>query len=254
MSAKNISPAQNTRKRSVDTPFMVALFIVVISIIILSVWTMFFDTSIKGSWRLSIKDDSGDSFYELNFKDNNEFDYSFGGVTYSGRYTLDIEQNSLALSSSSYGKYNLNSRFNYQVNGISFGKRELLLYTADNDELSFLSSDNYVPVIKYYSDFSPNEKLLGSWLYKDNEQGYNYTFTFFDDGRYEYLCSGSRHIGAYKTNSDKFTYNLIVDNNTVNEETMTYSVTDGKLTLISGDFSDTLTKTDNKFSFENEIK
>ena len=98
------------------------------------------------------------------------------------------------------------------------------------------------------------KNILGSWLYTDEKQGYNYTFTFYNDGRYEYLCSGSRHIGAYKTDGNQFTYNLVVDGDVVNEETFEFSLDDGKLTFITDNFTDTLTKTNDKFSFENEIK
>jgi len=241
-------------KRSVDTPVMITLFIVVISIIILSVWRIFFDTSIKNSWRLTDHNDNGDYFYQLTFKDNNEFDYSFGGITYTGRYSIDTKQSSVTLVSSSYGHDNLNSSFNYRFSGNSLNGRSLSLVTDDNDELLFSSNNSYVPVITYYNDFSPDEALLGSWLYKDNDKGYNYTFTFYDDGRYEYLCDGLRHIGAYKTNGKTLDYNLVTDSGNVDYETMKYSITDNKLTFITDSFTNTLTKTDNKFSFQNEIK
>ena len=241
-------------KLSVDTPVMITIFIVVISIIILSVWKIFFDTSIKNSWRLTMNDDNGEYFYQLTFRDNNEFDYSFGGITYTGRYSIDRQKSSVTLVSSSYGYDNLNSRFNYQFSGNSFSGRKLSLINEDNDELLFTSNNNYVPVITYYNDFSPDEALLGSWLYKDTEKGYNYTFTFYDDGRYEYLCEGSRHIGAYKTDGKILDYNLITDSGNIDNETMKYSITDNKLTFITDSFTNTLTKTDNKFSFENKIK
>ena len=241
-------------KRSVDTPVMITLFIVVISIIILSVWKIFFDTSIKNSWRLTDHNDNGDYFYQLTFKDNNEFDYSFGGITYTGRYSIDTKQSSVTLVSSSYGHDNLNSSFNYRFSGNSLNGRSLSLVTDDNDELLFSSKNSYLPVITYYNDFSPDEALLGSWLYKDNDKGYNYTFTFYDDGRYEYLCDGLRHIGAYKTNGKTLDYNLVTDSGNVDYETMKYSITDNKLTFITDSFTNTLTKTDNKFSFQNEIK
>ena len=249
MPEKNISKTQKNLERSIDTPVMIALFIVVISIIILSVWKIFFDTSLKGSWRMNLKNDSSEYFYELTFNDNNEFEYSFGGVTYTGRYTLDTEKNFLTLSSSSYGQYNLNSKFEYQVNGLSFGSKELSLTVSSGDTLSFISSDHCVPVIKYCSGFSSDEHLLGSWLYTDNQYGYNYTFTFYDDGRYEYLCSGSRHIGAYMINGNELIYSLITDNGNINEETMKYSINDDELSLITDNFTDILTRTDDKFSF-----
>ena len=241
-------------KLSVDTPVMITLFIVVISIIILSVWKIFFDTSIKNSWRLTDHNDNDDYFYQLTFKDNNEFDYSFGGITYTGRYSIDTKQSSVTLVSSSYGHDNLNSSFNYRFSGNSLNGRSLSLVTDDNDELLFSSKNSYLPVITYYNDFSPDEALLGSWLYKDNDKGYNYTFTFYDDGRYEYLCDGLRHIGAYKTNGKTLDYNLVTDSGNVDYETMKYSITDNKLTFITDSFTNTLTKTDNKFSFQNEIK
>ena len=101
-------------KLSVDTPVMITLFIVVISIIILSVWKIFFDTSIKNSWRLTMNDDNGEYFYQLTFRDNNEFDYSFGGITYTGRYSIDTKQSSVTLVSSSYGHFQRKKTFSYK--------------------------------------------------------------------------------------------------------------------------------------------
>ena len=241
--------SKKTAKHCIDTPVMTALFIVTISVIILAAWKIFFDTDIKGSWRLTMNDDSGEYFYQLTFKDNNEFDYSFGGVTYTGIYTLDTQKNSVTLSSSSYGQYNLHSSYSYNLDGNYISERKLVFITADNDRLLFNSNDSYVPVINYYNDFSPDEQLLSSWLYKDSQQGYNYTFTFYDDGRYEYLCDGSRHIGAYKTNDTTLDYNLVMDSAKVDKEKIKYSVTNNTLTFTTDDFTNTLTRTDNKFDF-----
>ena len=241
-------------KRSIDTPVIITFFIVLISICILAVLQIFFDTGMKGNWRLRMKRDNQEYVYHLTILDDKKFSYSFGGVTYDGDYSINPETQTLSLSSSSYGRYNLRNNFRYNVVGNIFTGKGISLTTSDDTELPFLQSDEFVPVIKYYSNFKPDENLLGSWLYKDEKQGYNYTFTFYDDGRYEYLCSGSRHIGAYKTDGKNFTYNLVVDGSVVNEETFEYSLNNDKLTFITDNFTDTLTKTNNKFSFENEIK
>lgn len=241
-------------KRSVDTPVIIAFFIVLLSACALAVLQIFFDTSLKGSWRLRFKQGGQEYMYNLTLLDDNKFNYSFGGVTYDGEYIINPETSTLSLSSSSYGKYNLRNDFKYKVAGNIFTGKGIALTASDDTELPFLQTDSFVPVIKYYSDFTPNESILGSWLYVDEKQGYNYTFTFYDDGRYEYLCSGSRHIGAYKTTDNQFTYNLVVDGDVVNEETFEFSLDGDKLTFITDNFTDTLTKTNDKFSFENEIK
>jgi len=252
----NAKPKKKRRiyKRSIDTPVIITFFIVLISLCLLAVFTIFFDTSMKGTWRLRMKQGEQEYVYYLTMLDDNKFRYSFGGITYEGDYTINPETSTLSMSSSSYGRYNLRNDFKYKVVGNVFSGKGIALTGSDDKELPFLQTDGFVPVIKYYSDFSPNNAMLGSWLYKDEKQGYNYTFTFYDDGRYEYLCSGSGHIGAYKTDGNKFTYNLVVDGDIVNEETFEFSLDDGKLTFITDNFTDTLEKTNNKFSFENEIK
>ncbi len=241
-------------KRSIDTPVIISFFIVLVSICVLAVLWIFFDTSMKGTWRLRFKQGGQEYVHYMTLLDDNKFTYSFGGVTYDGDYSVNPETATISLSSSSYGRYNLRNDFKYKVSGNIFSGKGIALTGSDGTELPYLQSSDFVPVIKYYSDFTLNEKLLGSWLFKDEKQGYNYTFTFHEDGRYEYLCSGSRHIGAYKTDGENFTYNLAVDGNNINEETLKYTLEDGKLTFITDNFTDTLTKTGDKFSFENEIK
>lgn len=241
-------------KRNFYTPVIITFFIVLSSICLLVISALFFNSSMKGTWRIHFKLDDKDYTHYLTILDHDKFTYSFGGVTYDGKYTADTTQKTLYLFSSSYGHDNLNSNFKYSVSGNIFTGREISLTNSENTELPFKKSDDYIPVIKYYSDFKPDESLLGSWLYEDEKQGYNYTFTFYNDGRYEYLCSGTRHIGAYRTDGKNFTYNLVVDGGDVNEESLKFSLQNGTLCFIKDDLTDVLTKTNNKFSFENEIK
>ncbi len=259
MSEENTLPvadelsAPEKSRRSIDKPVLTALVILLATICFFVVWKLFFDTGLKGDWRLQFKRDGKEySYYGLTFKDGNVFDYSFGGVTYTGQYTLSPDDATLHISSSSYGKYNIHTDFKYSTSGNAFGGRKLVLAPSEETELSFVSSGKYEPVVQKYKDFKADKNLLGTWLYKDETQGYNYTFTFYDNGEYEYLCSGSRHVGAYQAENGTFTYNLAVDGGVVNEESFPYSVKDGKLTLSTDNFTDVLTKTDNKYSFENK--
>lgn len=245
---------KKSKKRSVDTPVIIAFWIVLVTILVLIVWKMFFDTSLKGSWHLAFKDDGKDYSYGLTFDNDNVVHYSFGGITYTGQYILDPENAVLNISSSSYGKYNINTDFQYQMAGNLFSGKELVLTNQGDVKLPFKTSSEYEPIVQKYDDFKADEAILGSWLYTDEERGYHYTFTFDENGQYEYLCSGSRHIGAYKTENGNFTYNLVADGGAVNEETLRYAFNNGKLTLITDTFADVLTKTDDKYSFETEIK
>ena len=243
-----------TIKKNFYTPVIITFFIVLVSVAFTIISALFFNSDMKGTWRIHFKLEEKDYTHYLTILDNHQFTYSFGGITYDGKYTIDTADKTLNISSSSYGKYNINSNFKYNVTGNAFTGRSISLTNSDNTELPFKQSDDYIPVIKYYSDFKPDENLIGSWLYKDEKQGYNYTFTFYDDGRYEYLCSGSRHIGAYKTDGKNFTYNIVTDGGGVNEENLKFSLENGTLCFIKDDLADVLTKTNDKFSFENEIK
>ena len=51
-----------------------------------------------------------------------------------------------------------------------------------------------------------------------------------------------------------FTYNIVTDGGGVNEENLKFSLENGTLCFIKDDLADVLTKTNDKFSFENEIK
>ena len=241
-------------KKLFYTPVIITFFIVLVTVCAIIIYGIFFNTSMKGNWKLHFKLEDKEYTHYLTLLDDDRFNYSFGGITYDGRYTVDTKNKTLHIFSSSYGQNNINTTFKYSVNGNIFTGREISLTNADNKELPFKQSADYIPIIKYYSDFKPDETILGSWLYQDEKQGYNYTFTFYNNGRYEYLCSGTRHIGAYKTDGKNFTYNIVTDGGDVNEENLKISLNNGTLSFIKDDLADTLTKTNDKFSFENEIK
>ncbi len=226
-------------KRSIDTPVVIAFFLVLVTILFFAAWKLLFDSDIKGSWKLDFEDEGKTYSYGFTFSDGQKAEYSYGGITYLGSYALDTEQNTVRITASGSGR-DLDMHFGYAFAGNAFEGRHLILTNQSDVQLPFHSGSRYEPLVQPYEDFKPDEKLLGSWLYKGEDQ--TYTFTFDENGRYAYVCDGLTHTGAYKVQDGIFTYNLIVDGGEVNENSCSYTIDGDKLTLSTETFSDSLTK------------
>lgn len=242
------------RKRRIDKPVVIAFFIVLLSVVVLVCWQVLFDTNIKGSWKLEFEEDGKNYSYGFTFGENNTFSQSFGGIKYSGTYTLDPSASTLSIKSVTFGNENVNTQFQYEVSGNVFDGKTLVLTNAANNKLPFVNSEPFEPDIKKYDDFKPDDKLTGIWLYKNDDTGYSYTFTFHKDGTYEYLYDGVSYYGAYKVKDGVYTYNITSDDGTVNENQFNYAVDGDKLTVYTDYYSDVFVRTDNKYAYIQEVK
>ena len=113
--------------------------------------------------------------------------------------------------------------------------------------------------IKKEKNFKPDNKLLGSWLLKRDDDAYPYTLTFNKDGTFEQLAYEMEVYGVYTVDKGKLTLKFVQLGNNDSETTFDYSVDNKKLNLkqeYNGTalFNIELKKTNDKYSFKSEIK
>lgn len=223
--------------------------------------------------------------YTFDFDDNGNVGLHRAGTTLTGRYSLvnDGDGNpKLKISISNLGQPYISADFYYTVCGNIFTGRTLkltdctgLFLTPDEaasdsqtDEqeskmkladstvidnyryyiLDFKPSEMTYKVV-YYDDFKPDSKVTGSWLYKNGDSGYNYTYTFSEDGTFEMISSEIYTKGSYKIDDGKITVHYFDINGTEYETPIDYSVDGNKMTF--GGYE--ITKTDSKYDYKQEI-
>ncbi len=276
-----------TRMRA---PIIIAGVILIATILFFAAWSCFFSKSIKGSWNCDVTIDSVNFNTTFTFDDDNVCRYHAGGLTYNGVYKVsqtDDGRDKLNITLTYLGQPILEKEFYYTLSGNEFSGRQLELtdlsglifppdnissevksevdakkkaadYIEENDVryyiINFSSVTEPEPKIEKYDNASKDKKLVGIWYDKNEASGYGCTFTFNDDGTYELIYKDVEYKGAYKAENGKLTYNIVTGGDTPSEQTMDYTVDGDKLTFSSEAYSSTLTKTDNKYAFEREIK
>ncbi len=277
--------SQRSKKSGRITPLTVAAIIFILTLLFFGVWKCFFDTSIVGSWTFKINEAERKYTYNFTFEDDNVVRYHYGGRTFIGKYNFTENKPQVHIFISSLGMTFIDAYFDYSVTGNIFTGRELRLTDRTGlifppDEISeetdqsdlvklkkkiakskeedgiryyTLPFENYSvdPEIKKYDNFKADSKLLGSWLYKDDETGYSYTFTFHKNGVMEQLSPEIAMTGGYQVKDGICTYNFIAAGGTTTDYSFDYTV-DGKTLLINDEIK--LTKTDNKYAYQTEIK
>lgn len=104
--------------------------------------------------------------------------------------------------------------------------------------------------VEYYDDFKPDSKVTGSWLYKNGDSGYDYTYTFCEDGTFEMMSLEIYTKGSYKLDDGKIMVHYFDINGTEYEKPIDYSVDGNKMTF--GNME--VTKTASKYDYKQEIK
>ena len=274
----------------IRAPLIIAGVLLIATIMFFAAWACFFNKSIKGSWNCNITLNSVNYNTTFTFDDNNVCKYHAGGLTYNGIYKVsrtDDGKDKLNITLTYLGQPILEKEFYYTLSGNEFSGKKLdltdvsgLIFTPDNissenksevemkkkaadyveenDIRYYIINFNAVsepkPEIKKYDDTLKDKKLIGIWYDKNEASGYGCTFTFNDDGTYELIYKDVEYAGAYKADNGKLTYNIVTVGGKETEQSLNYTVDGDKLTFNSDAYSSTLTKTDNKYAFESEIK
>lgn len=220
--------------------------------------------------------------YDFDFDNSGNFGMHRGGTTFKGRYQFVDDSDGepkLKISITNLGQPYITAEFDYAVCGNVFTGRTLKLTDrtglllppdevssdseteeqkakmkiADNTVidgyryyiLDFKSSE-LTDKVEYYKDFKPDSKVTGSWLYKNGDTGYDYTYTFGEDGTFEMISSEIYTKGSYKIDDGKITVHYFDINGTEYESPISYSIKDDKMTFGNMEVTKTASKDDYK--------
>ena len=276
-------PVKKYKPRRYRAPLIIAACIFAATILFFCGWKCFFDTDIKGCWRLEIQVPDSDKKIEYNFtfEDDNVMRYQTGGYAAIGRYYLDSksDRDTITFFLTNGQNYPLSAEFDYQFSGNVFTGRTLSLTDrsgfffapdgADADESTVESKKKITDSVKennttyyiwnlktpaqekydYYTpdeEFKEDKELTGTWVYKSGEAGYDYTFTFNSDGTFEQRNHESEIHGVYRLSDGKCKVGFYSLSNQYMEGDLSYSFKDGKLVLGNHEF----TRTDDKYAYK----
>lgn len=178
-----VEPTAETpaKKKTIQTPIIIAGAIVAAFVVAFFVFTAFFNSSIVGTWVLvedsngATYDEAGDgiTYYTLD-KDGN-ITVSVGTITQKSTYTLSEENGTKYVNSS-----NVFSGA-YTVSGNIFTGRTFKL-TVEGVEKPYIFKSATVkkPNLEVPKDFKKSDKLTGKW----NIPSYDITYVFNEDGTF----------------------------------------------------------------------
>lgn len=201
-----------TRKKSIQTPIIIAAAIVVAFIAAFFVFTAFFNSSIVGTWVLvedsngATHDEAGDgvTYYTLD-KDGN-ITVSVGTITQKSTYTVTDKNGTKYVNSSNVFSGS------YKISGNVFTGRTFEL-TVEGVEKPYIfkSATLKKPVLKVPDTFKKNDKLTGKW----NIPSYDITYEFSADGTFLADMYGTiTYEGVYTYDDEKITVTYYADSET----------------------------------------
>ena len=250
------------KRKRVRAPIIIAACIMLCTVIGFAVWKCFFDTSILGSWTLT-QDGTGGKLQSvgdptgLTFNKNNELLYTYGGITLIGKYYITENESKddtkVHIVLTNNGQMINNVYFDYSLDGNVFTGRSLRLSNDYNgtEYRQIYKNTALSQKVNMYKDNKTDKALVGSWLYKSEDEGYPYTLTFNSDGTMEQNSSEISLRGSYTADGGKLKYKVVAAENKEQEYELTYKIKDNKLTL-QDNFE--LTKVSDKYAFKTGIK
>lgn len=225
-----IADSTPAKKKTIQTPIIIAGVIVLAFIAAFFVFTAFFNSSIVGTWVLvedsngATHDEAGDgvTYYTLD-KDGN-ITKSVGTITQKSTYTV-TDKNGTKYVNSSNGFSG-----SYKISGNVFTGRtfELTVEGIENPFI-FKSTTLKKPVLKVPDTFKKNDKLTGKW----NIPSYDITYEFSADGTFLVDMYGKygtiTYEGVYTYDDEKITVTFYADSETTNDIPYAF---DGNNTLV----------------------
>lgn len=271
------------RQKRYRAPLIIAACAFAVTILFFCGWQCFFNTDIKGCWKLeiSIPDSDKKAEYNFTFEDNNVMRYQTGGQAAIGRYFLSKKNGKdlLTFFLTNGQNYPLSAEFNYSFSGNIFTGRHLSLTDLsgfllvpddkDADSENVAAKQKITGSVKendttYYvwdlttpsheefkqdkpaENFREDKQLTGTWIYKAEEDGFDYTFTFNSDGTFEQRNFESEIHGTYSVSDGKCKVSFYSLSNELMDGELAYSVKDNVLTFGTHQF----TRTDDKNAYK----
>lgn len=217
--------------------------------------------------------------FNFTFNSDNSLKFQSGGTSYLGSYSIKNEDGSLIKDEEGNNIVNISVlkngveekyRFNYSFSG-NFITGKILEMTdldglflspdsksTDKETLdrhkkmtdSVTKGDNIYYVwsfrpseVKYYVNknegFKPDEKLLSTWIHKNQQSDYSYTIRFNKEGTFDEYSYDFEVHGTYKINDGKCTIQFFDLGNENKEVELDYTVDGDKLDLNGIDFTKT---------------
>lgn len=200
------------KKKTIQTPIIIAGVIVLAFIAAFFVFTSFFNSSIVGTWVLvedsngATHDEAGDgvTYYTLD-KDGN-ITVSVGTITQKSTYTVTDKNGTKYVNSSNVFSGS------YKISGNVFTGRTFEL-TVEGVEKPYIFKSATVkkPVLKVPDTFKKNDKLTGKW----NIPSYDITYEFSADGTFLADMYGTiTYEGVYTYDDEKITVTYYADSET----------------------------------------
>lgn len=201
------------KKKTIQTPIIIAGVIVLAFIAAFFVFTSFFNSSIVGTWVLvedsngATYDEAGDgiTYYTLD-KDGN-ITVSVGTITQKSTYTTTSENGTDYVNSTNVFSGS------YTISGNIFTGRTFKL-TVEGVEKPYIFKSATVkkPELKVPDTFKKSDKLTGNW----NIPSYDITYTFNADGTFiADMYDGSiTYEGVYTYDNEKITVTYYADSET----------------------------------------
>lgn len=201
-----------TKKKSIQTPIIIAAAIVVAFIAAFFVFTAFFNSSIVGTWVLvedsngATHDEAGDGVTYYTLDKDGTITVSVGTITQKSTYTVTDKNGTKYVNSSNVFSGS------YKISGNVFTGRTFEL-TVEGVEKPYIfkSATLKKPVLKVPDTFKKNDKLTGKW----NIPSYDITYEFSADGTFLADMYGTiTYEGVYTYDDEKITVTYYADSET----------------------------------------
>lgn len=179
-------PVQGKTKLKINTPIIIGGIILILALVTFLAYTIFFDTSIVGTWSYSVDtagtatpdeataDEADEVKIFLIFEADGAAKMCIGTQEARGDYTVSLSDNNESIVSLNITQTVFTGDFGYKVTGNKITGRTLTLYYEGEEIMKFNSDSFKTPKLDVPEDFKTNDKMIGTW--QDEMYGIKYTF------------------------------------------------------------------------------
>lgn len=202
------------KKRFLQTPILIVLVLVTITLLSFFTYKTFFNTSVVGTWTVvnpatadevpresqeTTKKELEKTYYS--FEKDNTVNIYIGTMKAVGTYAIsENEQGTKEIEINTPTVFN--GKFELEVSGNELFGRNLILSSPEAGfSITFESSGIQEKKLEKYENFKPNDKITGKWVYDDGFRQMSYEF--YADGTAVINQSDTIIANSVYTVSDK---------------------------------------------------